>query len=249
MAKKLALFLKDRIAWKSLFKILLAVAAPAWLGLKELNWLTGIFFIFAFSAVYFLEPPFRRRIFKTSFWLLALSGLAVFGFISLNQIVFWCLLILFSAVFWLLDSLINFSFKNHLFFYSLLNNLILLAGAALFFRFFLKFPFLVSLVWFVFLILVLNEFCRVWDIFRPKKTLTVNTVVALAGLEIGVLTAFLPLGFINAAAFLTLFVIFSREAVLVHFKGELNLGYLFRQFTVFILAAILIFLACLPAGR
>lgn len=242
MARKLALFLKNRIAWKSLFKIPLAVLAAAWLGLTGPNPATIIFFIVVFTVIYFREPPFRRFIFKTSFWLLVLLIFIVFGLGPLPQIAFWPLLILFGLAFWILDGLINFSFKNRLFFYSLFNDLIVLLGAALFFRFFLRFPFLTSLAWFIFLILVLNEFCRVWEIFRPRRTLVVNAVIALAGLEIGVLTVFLPLGFINAAALLTLFVIFSREAVLNHFRGELSLSYLFRQFTFFVLAVIIVFL-------
>lgn len=242
MGKKLALFLKSRIPWLLLFKIIFIGAAFSYLGFKKLNWWSGIFFVLVFAVVYLLEPTFRRRIFKTSFWLLAGLAFLTFGFLSLNSTVFWILLFLFTAVFWLLDGLINFSFKNHLLFYSLFSNLLTLAGAFLFMRLFFKMPLLVSLGWFVFLILNLMEFYRFWDIFQPKNTLVINAATALAGLEIGVFTSFLPLPLVNAAALLTLFVIFSRETALNYFKGDFDLKYLFRQAAVFILAAISIFL-------
>ncbi|MDP2705855.1 MAG: hypothetical protein Q8O49_01465, partial [bacterium] len=133
-------------------------------------------------------------------------------------------------------------FNDHFLVYNLFHSSFLLAVFGIFFYFRFFFSFWLFLGLFLAIFLLLEEFFVFNGIGWPKRRLAAEGALTLAAIQIGWLTSFLPIGFINSAAFLVLFLGLSRDAVLAHFQGYFSISYLFRQLTFFVILSLFIFL-------
>jgi len=228
----------------------LAFGLLAWVGFAF--W-PILIFVTAVLAVYFSESP-ERKVLRSSFWLLAIfgllgaiiplgfSGTPFHGSISVFMMVIFGIL----TFGWL--GLANSSFNDRLLAHNLLN-----AALAAFF-FVLAFylmpspeseSVLVLLAWFlaIFLgaLLLLTESLSFEVSLRGRGLKLTTWSFALILAEISVLASFLPAGFLDAAAFLTLFYILGRDAVLSHFRGFLSFSLVFTELTIFAVVLGLIF--------
>jgi hypothetical protein len=228
----------------------LAFGLLAWTGF---SFWPVLIFIVATSAVYFSESPERKAL-RSSFWLLAVfgllgaaiplgfSGAPFHGLISVFMMVVFGIL----AFGWL--GLVSSSFNDRLLVHNLLNA----ALAAFFFvlAFYLT-PSLESesafalIAWFlaVFLgtLLLLTESLSFEVSLRGRGLKLTTWSFALILAEVSVLASFLPAGFLDAAAFLTLFYILGRDAILSHFRGFLSFSLIFTELTIFAVVLGLIF--------
>jgi hypothetical protein len=231
--------------------------AGAALALGLLSWFGPSFwpiliFVGASSIVYFSELP-DRKVLRSSFWLL--FALGFLGGVSLNSpdsaihgpaAVFLALVFGLLVFGWL--GLVNSLFGNRSFAYNLLNAAI----AALFFvlAFYLVpnfgedavFP---VILWFfsVFLgsFLLIRESLLFEASIRGSGLRLAAWSFAFILTEVASLVIFLPLGFLNAAALLTLFYILGRDVFLAGFKGLLGFSAVFRELTIFAVILGLIF--------
>lgn len=244
MVKRLISFSKNRIPWPLAFKIAAAAIVLSFLYFSAFSWLAISVFWGFFGYVYFAES-FRRRSFRFSYWLLVLL---TFIFIKIGLDYFWTpvlalsFFLIFLVLFFVILGLIDFVFGNQFLIYNLFHSSFFLAvfGIFFYFRFFSSFWLFLGL--FLTTLLLLEEFFVFNGIGWPKRRLAAEGVLALAAVQIAWLTSFLPIGFINSAAFLVLFLGLSRDAILAHFQGHFSIFYLFRQLTFFVILSLFIFL-------
>lgn len=244
MVKRLISFLKNRIPWPLAFKITGAAIVLSFLYFSAFSWLAIFVFWGFFGYVYFAES-FRRRSFRFSYWLLVLLA---FILIKIGLDYFWtpilalAFFLVFLAFFFVILGLIDFIFGNQFFVYNLFHSSFFLAVFGIFFYFRFSSSFWLLLSLFLAVLLFLEEFFVFNGIDWPKRRLAAEGVLALVAVQIAWLASFLPIGFINCAAFLVLFLGLSRDAVLAHFQGYFSIFYLFRQLTFFIILSLFIFL-------
>lgn len=65
-------------------------------------------------------------------------------------------------------------------------------------------------------------------------------ISGILAVEFAWILSFLPLGFINAALFLTLLFLLLRDGLLVRAQGFLNLRFILREFTFFVFLGLVI---------
>jgi hypothetical protein len=78
-------------------------------------------------------------------------------------------------------------------------------------------------------------------LLRGRNLRLLTWVFALIMAESTAFVVFLPLGFINAAAFMTLFYVLGRDVVLARLRGLLNLSLVLRELAIFAVLSIIIF--------
>jgi len=252
MVKRLKFLLTNQTEWKLLFKAFLLTLTIFLVGLFGFSWWAIFIFFLVLIGIYFTQL-LERHLLRVSFWLLPL--LILFSLHSLSILPSCSTSILcplslityflyFSLTFIVL-GIGSFFFTHRHTIYSLLNTiLILLTSLLLFSSKFqvtsFKFNFL-YLVFFLIIIFIFKEVLHFFEVSWSKRIFIVSLAVSLVGLELAWLITFLPLGFINAAAFLTLFFILIRESIVSHFRGTLNLPFIMRQLTFFVLLTLIIF--------
>ncbi|KKM67479.1 hypothetical protein LCGC14_1470700, partial [marine sediment metagenome] len=92
------------------------------------------------------------------------------------------------------------------------------------------------------LYLLFRELGLFFNIPRRKRTL-MGVLMVLIALELSWFVLLLPLGILNATAFIVLALVLIRDVLLTHAGGKLSTVYLFRQFTFLTLFMIIIFAA------
>ena len=253
MVKKLTSFLRKTTGWRLAGKavaVSLSLGLLAWAGF---SFWPVLIFVAAASAVYFSESPERKTL-RASFWLLSIfgllgaviplgfSGTPFYGLISV------CIVVIFGILVFGWLGLVNSFFNDRLLAHNLLN-----AALAAFF-FVLAFylmpgleseSILILLAWFlaVFLgaLLLLTESLSFEVSLRGRGLKLTAWYFALILGEVAVMASFLPAGFMDAAAFLTLFYILGRDAILSHFRGFLSFSLVFTELTIFAVVLGLIF--------
>jgi len=78
---------------------------------------------------------------------------------------------------------------------------------------------------------------------KGRRMVVINRALAFLGAEILWITGFLPLGSINTAAFLTVFLILARDMILANFAGKLDTRLILREVVLFIAISLLLFAA------
>ncbi|MDP1706345.1 MAG: hypothetical protein Q8L36_00815 [bacterium] len=243
MVKKLISFSRNRIPWPLAFKIAGAAIVLSLLYFSAFSWLAIFIFWGFFGYIYFAES-FRRRSFRFSYWLLIFLA---FVLIKIGLDYFWtpvlalALFLVFLALFFVVLGLIDFVFGDQFLVYNLFHSSFFLAVFGIFFYFRFSSSFLLLFGLFLVVLLLLEEFFVFNGIGWPKRRLVAEGVLALTAVQIAWLTSLLPIGFINSAAFLVLFLGLSRDAALAHFQGHFSIFYLFRQLTFFIILSLFIF--------
>ncbi|KKU91503.1 MAG: hypothetical protein UY23_C0001G0109 [Candidatus Jorgensenbacteria bacterium GW2011_GWA1_48_11] len=238
MAKKFQSFLKDRTAWRLLSKTVFATLILFWAWRTNFGFWPTAIFITVLLYDYFSLPE-ERKFLRASFWLLPLA--AYLGLAFVNLPVFGPLtLFLFALLFFLVLGLAALFFQDRFVFYNVLNTGLLIM--ILMPIFYLIRP--TTLFGWLLAVFALTFF--IWrECFRffglPGRRLSIAAfVLAFLAAELAVGLMFLPIGFMNAAAFLVLILLLTRDGIATYFKGVLNLSFLFRQLTFFVFFAILI---------
>lgn len=238
MAKKFQSFLRDRTAWRLLFKAAFATLILFWAWRTDFGFWPTVIFVAVLLYDYFSLPE-ERKFLRVSFWLLPLSaylGLAFVGLPFFGPLT----LFLFAFLFFLVLGLANLFFSERFVFYNVLNTGLLIMILMPFFylarpgNLFLWLPAVFALAFFVW-----RECFRFFSL-PGRKTSIAAFVLAFLVSEFAFGLMFLPIGFMNAAAFLVLVMILTRDSILTYSKGVLNLSFLFRQLTFFVFFAILI---------
>ncbi|MDP3052800.1 MAG: hypothetical protein Q8N22_02510 [bacterium] len=206
-----------------------------------------LFFSFLMAGIYFSQLPERGQ-FRISFLVLTLTALLAFYFFadSFYLAFFGCLI--FSFLFYLLLGLTDFIFENRRAVYLFFNTCLFLAVFSLFFgadksKHFL----LINALLFSAIFLLFKEcfgFLRSashrlpFIVHNPRF---ISLVFSFLGLELFWAINLLPIGFINSAILLTLFVFLMRDFVLIYFSGRLNRRFFANHFLIFIILVIFIF--------
>ncbi|MFA6407415.1 MAG: hypothetical protein WCV80_01775 [Candidatus Paceibacterota bacterium] len=242
MAKKLLSLLRE-IEWKSVVKIALVVALLVFLWVENSSWWSIIFFLVGFSFIYFSESH-ERESFVASSWLLALLSILGIRFAVQNDISFYVpilIVIVFTTLLSVLLGLLRFFFHDRVAVYGVVNTVLLFG----FFLHFFIFPLSWTLLFFtaIGVFLLLREFFLFAQIPWQGRVFLGSIVASFLSLELAFLVRFLPLGFINAALFLCLFLVLLRDAIKAHFEGSFNLSFALRSSVILLFGTALIFAA------
>ena len=237
MGKKLNFLLLRGKTWRSLlFKVLFFDLILLEIYLGNFSPLAILIFGAALLWFYFLQSVERRH-FRFSFIVLILAALLTLRFSGL--IFAW---LIFSFLFYLLLGLTSFVFKNssavYLFFQTCLFLIIFL------FFFGLEKPeyfLLINILFFLITFLLLKE-GFINSLFSIHNSLFISLVIAFLSLELFWAINLLPIGFINAAFLLTLFVFLMRDFALTYFSGRLNRKFLTLHLVIFLVLVTLIFI-------
>jgi hypothetical protein len=234
-------------------KSLAASAALGFLALAGVHFWPVLVFFSAMLAIYLSESPERRTL-RISFWLV--SVFSVLGMVAVSPLLghfFSGLLTVFLVVFFGIAvfcvlGLVNLLFKDRFLAYSILNASVWAYFFLLLFYFmpdFSNMGFWGVILWLIGLFIGSRFIIKETLVFGGlAKGRTLNVVLwslSLITAEIALFAALLPLGFVNAAAFLTFFSILARDVVLARLGGRLNLALIFRELTIFAVVLSLIF--------
>ncbi len=243
MARRLLSSLTNLIKWRLVSRAIVCAVALFLTYLLSFSFLAVVGFFFILLWAYLLETPDRRS-FRFSFWLLQVLFLVALGSIPAPAPI----LAIYAILMFFLLGLMNSVFVNRSFVYSLFSTVTLLCFFAVLFY---GVPlFSLGSVWDVAL-WFLADFAVVYFSFReyadvlgqgPEKKLGLyGCSLGFVSSEISALAAFLPLGFLNAAAFLTMLILIAREVIFAHRRGVLNLSLVLREVTIFVVVSSVIF--------
>ncbi|MFH0712456.1 MAG: hypothetical protein V2A55_01180 [Candidatus Jorgensenbacteria bacterium] len=235
-ARVLKFLSTEKTLWKLLLKTFLGSLAVFLVYNSGFNPFLVIVAALVFAVIYFREIE-EKAFFRTSFWLLPILALAASGVMgSVGPIA------VFAALFFVLLGLINLFFKERFLVYGIFNAAFLVA--LLLFFFYLVGPgsfWILGAVSLVTVFLVLKEAFNFLGPLSGRRAVIFAGVLAFLGLELSYILQFLPLGFINAAVYLTLFLVLGRETVVSSVKGSLNFSQTMKQITLFVVLSIVVF--------
>ena len=239
MVKKFQSIFRNRIGWRSLSKAAV---------LSGLFWVGGIFGfpwwavagIFFFALAFYFSLPEDRSLFRASFFLLIVSAFLIsaadFGFSRVFTALF------FGVLFFIMFGLVSFLFRERFLVYGIgITAVNFLVAAEIFYLG--NFNPLVWLAGFLIFFILQSESFNFFGISWFSRRVLSAGAISLAALYVGWFISFLPLGFLNAAAFLALLLLIARDVVLFHFQGILNRAFVLKEITIFIILGILIFTA------
>ena len=239
-ARVLKFLSTEKTLWKLLLETAVAVLAVGFLSPIGPIGLMGLIVIFA--AIYFREVE-EKKLFRISFWLLPVLALAAIGFMGpIGPVGPIGLITVFAALFFVLLGLINLFFKERFLVYGIFNTAFLIALSLLFF--YLLRPDNFWILGTVFSIAVFLTLKEVFGFFGPlegRRAALFAGVLGFLGLELSYILQFLPLGFMSAAVYLTLFLVIARETVVSSAKGGLNFSFMMKQITLFAVLTIVVF--------
>lgn len=247
MDKKLNFLLTSKL-WRSVLLKVLFFGVGLY-GVYLFNFSISALIVFSFLLIglYFSQLPERSH-FKISFLILVLAALSTLNFYqgSLYLVIFSCLI--FSFLFYLLFGITALIFKDHQSVYLFFNTCLFLAVFLLFFaadksKHFLFINFLLFLaVFFVFK--ECFNFLRSANqnsLFIIHNAQFIALVFAFLTLELFWVINLLPVGFVNSAVLLTLFIFLMRDFVVAYFSGRLNRQFFIYHISMFVVLAALIF--------
>ena len=244
MARKLTFLLTDKTAWKLLLKTAFGLLAILFFRQFGFSYFSGAVAVIVFWGVYLSEVE-ERYVLGRSFWVMAFAGLAGMKFlVAAPHPFFWGFTGLWTLGFFTALGLTAFFFANRQFVYGLLNTLVLFLVFFLFFYFNQIGNFWsLGLILFLLIGTIFGEAFRFLEIGASRRTRLFSWGLAVVILELAWILSFLPLGFVNAAVFLTLVSLIVRDAVLLHFKGLLNQGFVLKELVIFWVLGLIVFAA------
>jgi len=242
------LSIKKNKKWSSLYKTFIWAASLSLAALLGFNWFGIITFLAVSVGIYFSQSH-NRIDFRAIYWLFSFAsfGVLFFQINALNPFsslwISFILIAVLTAVFFLIQKLIDYQFVNQSLFYSVISTAVLIVIFVNIFS--LSTPFSLGLTG------ILIFFSLAWLFYEnlrlislsPKRSLLTSSVPGFLGIELVWVVLVLPLGILNSTALLTLFFVILRDFLISHFKGLLNKELVFKQFTVLILLSIIILAA------
>ena len=247
MDKKLNFLFTSKL-WRSvLLKVL--IFGISLYGIYFFNFSFFALFIFFLLLVglYFSQLEDRGYL-KTSFFVLALTALLSLNFLKGNfgLAVFACLV--FSLLFYLLLGLVALLFKNRHSVYLLFNTCLFLVIFLDFFSVDKSKHFLIINLLLFSVIFFLFKACFNFlrsagqnSLFVIHNSQFIALVFAFITLELFWVINLLPIGFINSAVLLTLFIFLMRDFAIAYFSGRLNRQFFIHHCLMFVVLAVLIF--------
>lgn len=243
MGKRFKSLLTNRTTWRLLSKAALGTLVLSLASLADLTFFAVFGFLCVLLYVY-LTAGVERRTFRFSFWLLQIVFLLTLSSFPLSAVV----IVLYGVLLLSLLALMAGAFPNRFFAYGLVS----VAVAFSFFSvFFLQAPsfsgnsFWSELVWLILGFIagygLFREYWKTVTGWQSRKMRLYGMSLGLMAVEISAVLVFLPLGFLNAAAFMSLLFLISRDTVLAHERGFLNPSFVFREITLFIVISSIIF--------
>ncbi len=245
MVKRLISSLTAKIGWRLLGKTFIGFLALLLAGLLKFSFFGVLVFLGVAAWLYFSEGVERTRR-RAYFFLLTLwawvAGAATTGFIFyIVALVYASLIYAWLGelrLLWSNREIIKGLEETGLFAASAVLVFNLWPGAATF-SFWGDIGFLLALFFFA-VILLRSAFDSAPEHFARRERLAAwggGLIIT----EIAAILVFLPLGFINAAAVLTLIFIVLRDTLIAFFRGHLKTGLIFREITILTIFLILIF--------
>lgn len=241
MVRALKSLLAEKTLWRLLLRTFFGVLAVYLVRFFDFHPLSVLAALAVFGAIYFRELE-ERRLFRMSFVLLPILTVAAIGLIS--PIGPTGPIAVFAVLFFVLLGLIDFFFKERLSVYGVFSTA-LVALLSIVFFYLARDPgnfWFLGTAFFLVLYLLLKEAFGIWEAGLRRLTLSA-LILSFLGLELSYILQFLPLGFLNAALFLTLFSVLARDAVISSAKGNLGFSLMMKQVTFFVILAIIIFAA------
>ncbi len=245
MAKKLLSSLIAKTGWRSLFKPLVGFVALLFSGLIGFSFWGIVVFLGASSWIYFSEG-IERTDRRSYFWLLTLWAIAA-GTVSFGP-GFYTAAVVYALLLYVWIGDVRLIWSDRPLVGSVGETGLFAACAVLLFYLFSgvrTMSFwgdlgLIVAVFFASFILVRGAFRSVSDRFARRERL-VSSGGGLILAEMAAVLVFLPLGFLNAAAVLTLVFVILKDVVAGYFRGFLDTGRIFRDITVLTVFLVLIF--------
>jgi len=245
--------LKDSTYFKCGAKALTASVALVFLFSAGVYFWPVAIFLLVLGMVYFSESAERKSL-RISFWLSVFSGIFAAAAVSTlpSDSIFYLISILaallFGGLIFMVLSVTNLVFRHRFVAFNVLNT----ALAACFFvlLFFFRPDFsgsiLAIIFWFLaafwLISLLMKEVLVFGDPLSKGKGLYLMTrTFGFLLAELAALCVFLPLGFINAAAFLTLIYVLGRDVVLARLRGFLSIALVLRELVILAVFASIVF--------
>lgn len=244
--------IKNTSEFRCVVKAILASLALGLLILVGVSFWPVLIFLIVLGAIYFSESAGRKSL-RISFWLTTLFG--IFGALAMSNppggaiyhLIFWIIILTFGWLIFTVLGIVNLVFRHRFVVFNILNT----ALTACFFLlvFFFKpnlFIGLSPIIWFLAIFwitgLLLKEVLVFGDPLISGRNLKITTwIFGLLAAEISALCLFLPLGFINSAAFFTLLYILGRDLILARLRGFLSISLVLRELVVLAVFASIVF--------
>ncbi len=238
MDKNLLSRLRKQIEWKSAVKVLLPAVLLVWAWQRGFAVIPLICFVAALSWGYFTESQERKQ-FRASFWLTALTTLVGLYMLSGSTALVIALITLFAAAVAMELSFFRFLFTNRSAVYGIYHLALIFATFLIFFASSLQW---LSLIYAVLAItLVLQEYFTLEGAHHRMRVVLLSVGAGFLVSEVALLTRTLPLGTVNAAAFMALITLLTRDAIKAHFEGKLSLASVLRGIAIFLFVSVIIF--------
>ncbi|MEK7629889.1 MAG: hypothetical protein AAB432_00700 [Patescibacteria group bacterium] len=249
MVKKLTFLLTKQITWKLLFKAFFYGIILFWLTQVGFGfWPVFLFFLVAI-LIYFSEKGSSEGI-SFSFWFLFFLSLV---FLELNNlykfegvwnfftffinspfiVIFW------SGLLFLWLGLNQRFFNNRFLVFNIFKTLLVITAYIFYYLLPQNFFFAVGLM--LLIGLSFREDFVFFGFLSKKIILGGSYALAFLVFQVGWFIAFLPLGFLNSAALLTLFTAISRDLFIVRERGLLNRTLVFEEAAFFTILMVIIF--------
>ncbi|MEK7089530.1 MAG: hypothetical protein AAB920_01800 [Patescibacteria group bacterium] len=233
-------FLK-KIEWRLVGKIAFVTLMLLWALGSDFAVIPVILFVLAPTIAYFSESPERRH-FRASYFIMcivALLGTMMTG--GSEGVSFSSLLIIaiFAVGIAIEIGLFHFYFRSRMLVYGVFHIALMVALFSVFFV--AQLSLLSVLFILISLILLFREFFALANVQWRGRALLMSVALGFFGTEIALLVRFMPLGFVNASAFLGLTMLLVRDAGRAHFEGALNLPFILRSLAVFFILSVVIF--------
>lgn len=247
MVKKLLSFLRTRTPWKLLYRVGAGALALLILLASGFSFFGFLIFVAAFLGIYVSLLPERVSL-RSSFWFLPILGAVAFSQLGVaSPLTTAFVILLFTSLLFLAVGLAQFFFKNRSLAYRILHTGLLLAVFMVLFSFAETMTPLGETIWLLAawaaVFLLSNEAFRSSGVTQRWLVLKTSAAVGLLAAELAWVMLFLPLGFLNGAAFLTLILLLLEGAIEAHFGGTLTLSFIFRELVIFVLFAAVILAA------
>lgn len=255
MVQKLLSSLPKEIKWKLLYKSFGAVLALGFAYLLGFSFFGCLVYFAALIALYYSE--FSSRQVRTSFWFLGVLALLGLYAVTLSlpsffaaSIIKLLILLAFGTLLYFVLVDLNYLLAERSLWYRLLHSLILfftfvelflIAPAPGSESFFPLFFWLVGV--FVAITLLFREAFSFLGVGISRSLRLVPVSLGVLAAEVSMLVLFLPLGFLNAGAFLAVVFILLRDALSMHFEGSLSFSFILKELTFFAVFASILFAA------
>ncbi len=245
MAGKLKSFFANPIALRSLVKASIGTAVLAITALSGFQWflcVCGILF-----ALWLYLGVLDGKAVVASFFILIFSSIAgiagihIFTSFLPETLSFILWILTFFALLTCVIGIGNFAFEDRNDVYSIFHTVLLFvvffafSGPTLF----------ISKLWIIVLFAAIAglqvEFFDFTKIQLRKQAISLSVGIALFSAELLFILGFSPMGPVNIAAFLTLFVVICRDIMSLYFNKSLSKRAILREIAIFILFALAIF--------